>query len=936
MVLAALAILAVADMVIMRSKSAGASSRTASPTASARTAEPWHALGSDEVMIRLQADQNGLADDEVKRRLAQYGPNRLPEPKSRGPLLRFLFQFHNVLIYVLLVASGVTATLGHWVDTGVILGVVLINAVIGFVQEGKAEDALRAIRRMLSPQAMVLRAGQRITLPAEELVPGDVVQLRSGDKVPADLRLVRVKSLQVQEAVLTGESVAVEKQAAAVADDAVLGDRLCMAYSGTLVTYGQGTGMVVATGVHTEIGRISAMLAHVETLTTPLLRQMGQFARWLTGAIMAIAAATFAFGVLARDYSSAEMFLAAVGLAVAAIPEGLPAIMTITLAIGVQRMALRSAIIRRLPAVETLGSVSVICSDKTGTLTRNEMTVKSVATTTGLFEVGGVGYDPHGGFQLDGSEIQVGAFPILSELTRASLLCNDAALHEREDEWVLHGDPTEGALLTLGLKAGLDPSFEQAAWPRTDVIPFESEHRFMATLHHDHAGHGFAYVKGAPERLFEMCSQQRSGGEDVPFDINYWRQQMDVMARRGQRVLAIAFRTAATMHTELSFADLETGLTLLGIVGMIDPPREDAIEAVSRCQSAGIRVKMITGDHAVTAVAIGAQMGIGDGETVLAGHEIEAQDDEQLRAAVDHIDIFARSSPEHKLRLVRALQANGRVVAMTGDGVNDAPALKRADVGIAMGQQGTEVAREAAEMVLADDNFASIAHAVEEGRTVYDNLKKAILFILPTNGGEALTIIAAIALGRALPITPVQILWVNMITAVTLALALAFEPPEQGVMQRPPRNPREPLLTGMFIWRIAFVSLILVAGTFGLFIWERDQGADLALARTVAVNTLVMFEIFYLFNSRYIYAPVFNRTGLFGNRYTLLAVGLLLVFQMCFTYLGVMQTLFGTAAIDALTWGRIVLVASSVLILVELEKYIIQCVRKRKHELGKA
>ncbi|MDH3561466.1 MAG: HAD-IC family P-type ATPase, partial [Gammaproteobacteria bacterium] len=476
-------------MVIMRSKSAGASSRTASPTASARTAEPWHALGSDEVMIRLQADQNGLADDEVKRRLAQHGPNRLPEPKSRGPLLRFLFQFHNVLIYVLLVASGVTATLGHWVDTGVILGVVLINAVIGFVQEGKAEDALRAIRRMLSPQAMVLRAGQRITLPAEELVPGDVVQLRSGDKVPADLRLVRVKSLQVQEAVLTGESVAVEKQAAAVADDAVLGDRLCMAYSGTLVTYGQGTGMVVATGVHTEIGRISAMLAHVETLTTPLLRQMGQFARWLTGAIMAIAAATFAFGVLARDYSSAEMFLAAVGLAVAAIPEGLPAIMTITLAIGVQRMALRSAIIRRLPAVETLGSVSVICSDKTGTLTRNEMTVKSVATTTGLFEVGGVGYDPHGGFQLDGSEIQVGAFPILSELTRASLLCNDAALHEREDEWVLHGDPTEGALLTLGLKAGLDPSFEQAAWPRTDVIPFESEHRFMATLHHDHAGH---------------------------------------------------------------------------------------------------------------------------------------------------------------------------------------------------------------------------------------------------------------------------------------------------------------------------------------------------------------------------------------------------------------------------------------------------------------
>jgi magnesium-transporting ATPase (P-type) len=928
LVIAALIILTVAGMFIMRRKAGAVGSRVAGP-ATANTAEPWHALDSAQVMARLQASQNGLTDDEVNFRLARHGPNRLPEPKTRSPLVRFLFQFRNVLIYVLLVASGVTAMLGHWVDAGVILGVVLINAVIGFVQEGKAENALRAIRRMLSPRAMVLRTGQRVTLPAEQLVPGDVVLLQSGDKVPADLRLIRVKSLQVQEAVLTGESVAVEKQTGQVADSAVLGDRRSMAYSGTLVTYGQGTGVVVATGVHTEIGRISAMLARVETLTTPLLRQMAQFARWLTGAIIAIASATFAFGVLARDYTAAEMFLAAVGLAVAAIPEGLPAIMTITLAIGVQRMARRKAIIRRLPAVETLGSVTVICSDKTGTLTRNEMTVKSVATTTGLFEISGVGYDPHGGFQLEDEEIQLGDYPILSELTRASLLCNDAALHEREGDWVLHGDPTEGALLTLGLKAGLDPAFELEKWPRTDVIPFESEHRFMATLHHDHAGHGFAYVKGAPERLFEMCTQQRFSGEDVPFDIRYWSMQMDVMARRGQRVLAIASKAAAATHRSLSFADLETGLTLLGIVGIIDPPREDAIRAVRQCQSAGIRVKMITGDHAVTAVAIGAQMGIGDGEKVLPGHEIEALDDEQLRAIVDEVDIFARSSPEHKLRLVRALQANGHVVAMTGDGVNDAPALKRADVGTAMGQQGTEVAKEAAGMVLADDNFASIAHAVEEGRTVYDNLKKAILFILPTNGGEALTIIAAIAVGRSLPITPVQILWVNMITAVTLALALAFEPPEKGVMQRPPRNPREPLLSRMFIWRIVFVSLILVAGTFGLFIWERNQGADIELARTVAVNTLVMFEIFYLFNSRYISAPVLNRAGLFGNRYALLAVVLLLFFQFCFTYLGPMQTLFGTTAIDALTWLRIVLVASSVLILVELEKYIIQSARNR-------
>jgi len=883
------------------------------------------------VFSLLDTGPGGLAKDKADLRLGEYGHNRLPEVSTRGPLVRFLYQFHNVLIYVLLAASGVTAMLGHWVDAGVILGVVVVNAVIGFVQEGKAENALKAIRRMLSPQAMVLRDGQRATIPADELVPGDVVFMQSGDKVPADLRLFRVKSLQIQESVLTGESVAVEKRIEPVTDDAELGDRCSMAYSGTLVTYGQGRGVVVATGAGTEIGQISTMLAQVETLTTPLLRQMSQFARWLTGVIIAIAAATLVFGIVVRDYPAAEMFLAAVGLAVAAIPEGLPAIMTITLALGVQRMAHRHAIIRRLPAVETLGSVSVICSDKTGTLTRNEMTVQSVATATGLFEVTGGGYDPHGGFLFDGKEVVLQDHATLSELTRASLLCNDAVLDERHGEWVLQGDPTEGALLTLGIKAGLDPSFEQETWPRSDVIPFESQHRFMATLHHNHSRHGFAYIKGAPERLLEMCTLQRVRGDDIPIDPGYWQQQIHAMARRGQRVLAIAFKPVGDEHRELKFADLETGLTLLGIVGMIDPPREDAIRAVHRCQSAGIQVKMITGDHAVTAVAIGAQMGIGDGEKVLTGRDMETMDEDELRVVVDEVDIFARSSPEHKLRLVKAMQANGQVVAMTGDGVNDAPALKRADVGTAMGQNGTEVAKEAAEMVLADDNFASITHAVEEGRTVYDNLKKAILFILPTNGGEALTIIAAIMLGRMLPITPVQILWINMITAVTLALALAFEPAERNIMRRPPRDPREPLLTPMFIWRITFVSLIMVTGTFGLFLWEREHGAGIELARTVAVNTLVMFEIFYLFNSRYIKANVLNLNGLLGNRYVLIAVAVLIAFQVCFTYLGPMQTLFGTAGIDVTNWVRIVLVASSVLFLVELEKAVIRRADRNKN-----
>ena len=899
-----------------------------------KTAEPihpWYSMEASKVFSLFNTDANGLTQDEVNLRLQTYGANQLPEAKTLNPLQRFLYQFHNLLIYILLAAAVITALLDPWLDTEVILAVVFINAVIGFVQEGKAENALKAIRSMLSPQAVALRDGKRISIPAVELVPGDVVFLQSGDKVPADVRLFRLKGLQVQESILTGESIAVEKNINPAAQQAELGDRYCMAYSGTLVTHGQASGLVVATGSATEIGQISSLLATVETLTTPLLRQISQFARWLTLIIIIIAAATFLFGIGLRNYPASEMFLAAVGLFVAAIPEGLPAIMTITLAIGVQGMAHRHAIIRNLPAVETLGSVTVICSDKTGTLTRNEMMVQSVVTDTGFFEVSGDGYDPHGGFSFESREVVLEDYPVLAELTRASLLCNDASLHKENGEWILQGDPTEGALLTLGIKAGLDQTFEREIWLRTDVIPFESEHRFMATLHHDHFRHGFVYVKGAPERILEMCSLQRSHGEDLSIDHNYWLQQVHSMAQHGQRVLAIAFKNVGADYRELNFIELETGLTLLGLVGMIDPPREDAIEAVHRCQSAGIRVKMITGDHAVTAAAIGQKMGIGNGEKVLTGQDIEAMDDAQLIGVVERVDIFARSSPEHKLRLVEALQANGHVVAMTGDGVNDAPALKRADVGTAMGQNGTEVAKEAAEMVLADDNFASIAQAVEEGRMVYDNLRKAILFILPTNGGEALTIIGAILLGRMLPITPVQILWVNMITAVTLALALAFEPAEKDIMQRPPRDSRQPILTGMFIWRIIFVSLILVTGTFGLFIWERGQGVSIEVARTIAVNTLVMFEIFYLFNSRYIVANVLNVNGFLGNRYALIAVAVLIVFQLCFTYLTPMHALFGTAAIDGLMWLRIILVASSVLFLVELEKAVIRYLKKTKN-----
>ncbi|HEB27004.1 MAG TPA: cation-transporting P-type ATPase [Porticoccus sp.] len=889
------------------------------------TSKSWHFQSAKAVLESLVTTPDGLSTEEVTKRLAKYGPNQLPDVKTSGPFVRFIYQFHNILIYVLIAASAVTAMLGHWIDAGVIMGVVFINAVIGFVQEGKAENALKAIRQMLSPNAMVLRNGKQTTIPAKELVPGDVVLLQSGDKVPADLRLFRVKGLQIQESILTGESIAVEKITDPVALESMMGDRRCLAYSGTLVTHGQGSGVVIATGAQTEIGHISTLVADVETLTTPLLRQMAQFGRWLTLAILAIAIIAFVFGSFVRDYAFAEMFLAAVSLAVAAIPEGLPAIMTITLAIGVQRMAGRNAIIRRLPAVETLGAVNVICSDKTGTLTRNEMTVRMISTASSLFELGGTGYDPHGSISLAGKDAITEEQPLLLETLRAAMLCNDASLEHKDDEWLVYGDPMEGALLVSGLKAGLEIEGEAKQYPRTDLIPFESEHRFMATLHHSHRGDSFIFLKGAPERLLEMCSHQKAAHGDQPLEKDYWLNRIEEMAQLGQRVLAIAVKPVSYEQMELKFSDVENGLIMLGMFGLIDPPREEAMEAVKTCVEAGIRVKMITGDHAATARAIAQQLKIVNANDVLTGQELDLMSEDELRQRVQDVDVYARVNPEHKLLLVRLMQELGLIVAMTGDGVNDAPALKRADVGIAMGHNGTEAAKEAAEMVLADDNFASIAHAVEEGRTVYDNLKKAILFILPTNGGEALIILAAILFGfHQLPLLPVQILWVNMVTAVTLALSLAFEPPEKNVMQRPPRDAHEPMLTPYLIWRVAFVSVILMSGTFGLFVWEMERGMSIEHARTVAVNTLVAFEIFYLFNSRYIKDSIFNWEGLMGNRYVLIAITVLIILQLGFTYLGPMQSLFSTTAINMNIWLRILLVASSVLFLVEMEKYFVR------------
>ena len=886
------------------------------------SARPWHAAPVEEALQALATGHDGLDEQEASRRLAEHGLNRLPVAKRRSALRRFLAQFDNLLIYVLLASAAITLALGHGTDAAVIAAVVLINAAIGFVQEGRAERALSAIRGMLAPHASVMRGGHRLTVEAETLVPGDLVLLDPGDRVPADLRFLRTRNLRIEEAALTGESVPVDKSPAPVGAEAPLGDRSSVAFSGTLVAAGRGAGVVVATGADTEIGRVSALVGAVETLRTPLLRQMDGFARRLTFVVLGLSAAIFAFALLARGYAAEDAFLVVVGVAVAAIPEGLPAVMTIALAIGVRRMAARNAIVRRLPAVETLGSVSIICTDKTGTLTRNEMTVAAAVTSVATFAVSGEGYDPSGAVQHGEEEIDPGEHPVLRELARAALLCNDAALRRSDAGWVVDGDPMEGALVAFANKAGFDTQTLRPQLPRNDEIPFDAQHRFMATLHHDHAGGAFLCLKGAPERVLAMCDRQRGEVGDEPFDAAAWRERVEALAALGRRVLAVATKPMPPETRELAFAEVERGLTLLGLLGLIDPPREEAVAAVRDCQAAGIRVKMITGDHAATAGAIARQLGIENPHAVATGAELDGLDDAALRRAARDTDVFARTAPEHKLRLVEALQADGAVLAMTGDGVNDAPALKRADIGVAMGRKGTEAAKEAAEMVLADDNFASIVAAVREGRTVYDNVKKVIAWTLPTNGGEALTIIGAILIGLTLPITAVQILWINMVTAVALGLTLAFEPSERGAMHRPPRATDEPLLSGFVIWRIIFVSILFVIGTFGMFFWAESRGRSLEEARTLVVNTIVMMEIFYLFSVRFQHGPSLTWSGVLGTPAVLIGVGLVVLLQFAFTYAPPLQALFDTRPVGLLDGVAVVGAGVMLLAVLEFEKLI--------------
>lgn len=873
----------------------------------------WHAMTEAAVLARLDSSRTGLAGTEAVARKVRFGPNSLPQTAKVHPLRRFLAQFHNPLIYFLLAGALAAGLLGHGIDAAVIVAVVLVNAIVGFAQEGKAEQALGAIRDLISPNATVLRDGVRQTVEAADIVPGDIVFIEAGDRVPADLRLLRSRSLTIDEALLTGESVTATKQEAPVAPGAPLGDRGCVAFSGTLVATGQGIGVVTETGERTEIGRISRMLQQVEVLSTPLLRQIDHFARGFTRFVLIASLALFAFAVLVRGFLWEEALIAVIAVAVGVIPEGLPAVITITLAIGVQRMARRNAIIRKLPAVETLGGTSVICTDKTGTLTRNEMTVRHVLGEGLALQVAGAGYAPDGALTTaDGTHAT--AIAAAAPLLRCGVLCNDAALKQESDGWVVYGDPMEGALVTLAMKAGIAIDEIRADWARIDEIPFDAAHRFMATLHRAPEGGHVAFIKGAPEAILGMTGADGAA----------WERRIAEAASRGERVLAFGMKRLEGTPERLAPTDLGSGVELLGIMGFIDPPREEALYAIAECRSAGIAVKMITGDHVATALAIARQLDLADDPEAVSGADIDTLSDAELAALSQRASVFARTSPEHKLRIVRALQSQGAIVAMTGDGVNDAPSLKQADVGTAMGRKGTEAAKEASEMVLLDDNFASIVAAVHEGRTVYDNIRKVITWTLPTNGGETLAVVAAILLGFTLPMTATQILWINLVLAATLGLVLAFEPSEEGVMRRPPRRADAPLLSPFLLWRVLLVSALFSAAALGVFFHAQAAGRGLEVARTMVVNMLVVAEIFYLFNVRYLHMRSLTLRGALGTPAVLAAIAVVVIAQLLFTYAPFMHLLFDSRPLTLAEGALILGIGVALLLLLEAEKLLMR------------
>jgi magnesium-transporting ATPase (P-type) len=894
------------------------------PTPDAPTGAPAHARPPAAVLTDLGSTSHGLTGDEATRRLAHHGPNALPSAPRPSALRRLLGHVDDILIYILLVSAVLEALLGEWIDFTVILAVAVINVAVGFIQEGQAERALEGIRTMLSLDAQVRRDGEWRVVEAEQLVPGDVVRVRSGDRVPADLRLLRSANLLADESALTGESEPATKDTDPVEPDASLGDRAPMLYSGTLVAVGQGVGVVTATGTSTEIGRIQELVAGVDHLDTPLSRELAQFGKRLSLLILAMAAVMLVIGRVLHDGGVEELISAAIGFAVAAVPEGLPALVTITLALGVQQMAKRNAITRRLTAVETLGSVTTICSDKTGTLTKNEMTARTVVTAQATYGVEGLGYAPEGRVTHDGATADLDAHPDLRALVATATACNDARVVEEDGRWKVVGQPTEGALVALALKAA--PPGPRAQ--RVAVVPFESANKLMATLDHDPDGSAHLRAVGAPDRLLDRCTTQLGpDGGTVPLDRAWWDDVVDDLGDQGLRVLAAAERPAEPDRTTLALDDVATGLTFLGLVGIVDPARPEAVEAIARCHAAGIAVTMITGDHVGTAVAIARELGIvaADGPVdALTGPELEAMTQAQLGARVRDVHVYARTSPEHKIRIVRALQHHGEVVAMTGDGVNDAPALTRADVGVAMGIKGTEATKDAAEVVLADDNFATIERAVEEGRRIYDNIRKSVVFLLPTNGAQSLVVLVAVLAGLELPLQPVQILWINLVTAVTLSLALAYEPAEPGLMERPPRPANSSVLPRRDLVHVLLASVLLGGVALGLYYVERAGGVDLAVARTTAVTMLALGQLAYLLSCRFLHASSLTPRVLRGNRTIWVAAGALLALQLVFIYAPFMHGWFGSAPIGVREWLLTAGLAIVVLLLVETGKAVLR------------
>ncbi|RKH69785.1 cation-translocating P-type ATPase [Corallococcus aberystwythensis] len=901
---------------------------------------PWHALPAEAVLERLGSTPQGLTEEAARERLARHGPNVLERSRPDSAWKLLWRQIDSPLIWVLIASAGLAILLGKVTDGLVVAAVVVLNTVIGFVQEYRAGRAIEALNHMVPETAHVLREGHPVARPAAELVPGDIVQLASGDRVPADLRLLRSRNFQVEEAALTGESVPSSKHVATVAGDAELGDRANLAFGGTLVTSGTSTAVVVATGSATELGRISHMMEQTADLSTPLTRELARLGRVISGGIVVLSAVLLGVGMI-RGYAFSDAVLVAITLAVAAIPEGLPAIVTIALAIGVQRMAARRAVIRKLPAVETLGSTTVICTDKTGTLTRNEMTVQALWTWRGHTALTGVGHTPEGQLLRNGRPVEELPGDVHA-LLLAGVLCNEADLQPREGRWGMTGDPTEGALLFAAKKVGLGVTELRERHPRLDAIPFESEHQYMATLHADGPEGAELFLKGAPEVVLRRCGP----GTDRDAVL----VEVERMARQGLRVLAFAHKGMALAEA-LRPQDVEDGFTLLGLQGMIDPPREEAMASVKGCHAAGIRVKMMTGDHLGTAEAIGLKLGIhSPAHPGLTGAQLARMSDAELAEAVKDTNVFARLAPEHKLRLVRALQAQGHVVAMTGDGVNDAPSLKQANIGVAMGITGTAVSREAADLVLTDDNFATIVAAVEEGRRVYDNLIKSLAFVLPTNLGLALILMLGVTffpLQEAggvreplLAMRPTQLLWINLVATVTLALPLAFEAKERHVMRRPPRAPDTPVLSHFVVMRTGLVAVLMAAGAIGLFLWEfaRQGGTGtvppelaLAEARTMAVNTVVSFQIFYLWLCRTLTGST-REVGFTSNRTVFVGIAALVLLQAAFMYVPFFQRLFGSAPLSAGDIARSVLAGACVLPVVGLEKWL----RSRRREGGRS